>query len=130
MIVHHHAIVVAKVRRVPTEISCDALRGFLSRLVTEIGMEKIFEPIAIDGKFGFTGVVGIVTSHIAFHYFDEEQSLHFDLYSCKEFDLAQVVTFVDAYWGIESADVLFLKRAAGPSVQRFKYSNGSLVEEL
>lgn len=128
MIVHHQTIVVATVRRKPSEIRCEDLSAFLSDLVKEIKMNALFEPIAIHGKFGFTGIVGIVTSHIAFHYFDDGQTLHFDAYSCKEYDLAALMRFLDQYWQIEKADVLFITRDAGPTVERYTYFQNALTK--
>lgn len=129
MIVHHQTIVAATVRRKPSEIRCEDLSEFLSDLVKEIKMNALFEPIAIHGKFGFTGIVGIVTSHIAFHYFDEGQTLHFDAYSCKEYDLPALMSFLDKYWHIESADILFIKRDEGPRIDRFSYQNNKLEKQ-
>ena len=129
MIVHHHAIFVATVCRSPAEIHCDDLRIFLAELVKTIGMRALFEPIALQGKYGFTGIVGIVTSHIAFHFFDADQSLHLDVYSCKEFDLPVVARFVDQYWEIKKADIVFIKRDQGPSVERYTYIENQLTKE-
>lgn len=129
MIVHHHTIVVATVSRRPAEINCGDLQDFLSNLVAEIGMQQLFDPIAIKGKYGFTGIIGIVTSHIAFHFFDSDQSLHFDVYSCKEYDLKALVDFVDRYWGIEKADVLFVERKHNLKTERYTYANGTLNKE-
>ncbi|TWT40530.1 S-adenosylmethionine decarboxylase [Phycisphaerae bacterium RAS1] len=128
MIVHQHGIVIATVARRPDEITCDDLRAFLSGFVRAIDMTQLFEPIAIKGKFGFTGIVGIVTSHIAFHYFDEGQTLHFDVYSCKSYHLRAVLRQLDAFWRVESADVLLIQRDTGPSVRRFRYASGDLKE--
>jgi S-adenosylmethionine/arginine decarboxylase-like enzyme len=122
MIVHHQTIVVATVRRKTPEIDCDNLRTFLSGLTESIAMQRLFDPIAIHGKFGFTGIVGIVTSHIAFHYFDADQTLHLDVYSCKPYDLKRLIEYTDAYWQIEHADVLFIRRDEGPSIERFSYT--------
>ena len=130
MIVHHQTIIVATVHRRPTEISCAELRSFLSDLVEAIGMQALFEPIALNGKYGFTGVVGIVTSHIAFHFFESDQSLHFDVYSCKEYDVRSLVDFVDQYWDIDKADVLFIKRDSGPLVERYTYAQKALSKQV
>ena len=130
MIVHHHTIIVAKVNRKPAEIIKDDLYNFLDQFVTEIDMEKIFDPIIIDGKFGFTGVVGIVTSHISFHYFDEDQSLHLDIYSCKEYDFKKVLSYVDKYWKIETADIAFIKRDLLFNQKGYIYRDGKLNEML
>lgn len=128
MIVHHHALIVATVRRLPTEINCADLRVFLSGLVKTIGMQSLFDPIAIDGKYGFTGIVGIVTSHIAFHFFDENQSLQFDVYSCKEFDLDILLKYIDEYWKIEMANILFIKRDRNLEQERFSFTQQGLVK--
>jgi S-adenosylmethionine/arginine decarboxylase-like enzyme len=130
MVVHHQTIIVGTVRRRPEQISCRELREFLSELVNVIGMQALFEPIAINGKFGFTGIVGIVTSHIAFHFFESDQSLHFDVYSCKEFDLEVLLAFVDRYWDIENADILFVVRDHGPRIDRYVYSDKLLRMEV
>lgn len=129
MVVHHHAIIVAAVGRRSSEITCDDLRTFLSGLVSAISMQQLFDPIAIRGKYGFTGIVGIVTSHIAFHFFESDQSLHLDVYSCKQFDLGNLVKAVDQYWNMQHADVLFIRRDDGPSVQRYRYDQKSLTLE-
>jgi len=126
MIVHHQCIVVAKVRRTTVDIDCDSLRAFLSGLVISIEMQQLFDPIAIHGKFGFTGIVGIVTSHIAFHYFDADESLHLDVYSCKPYDLTRLMAYVDDYWKIDRADVLFIRRDEGPALDRFVYIDRTL----
>jgi len=127
VIVHHQAIIIATVRRKATAIKSDELRTFLLGLVDEIKMQKLFDPIAIHGRFGFTGIVGIVTSHIAFHYFESDQSLHFDIYSCKEFNLDAALKYIDNYWNIESATIIFIQRDKGPAIQHFSYTNGKLA---
>jgi len=129
MIVHHHAIIIASVRRPVSEIRCEDLGKFLSDLVTAIGMQALFEPIAIHGKFGFTGLVGIVTSHIAFHYFEADRSLHFDVYSCKAYDLRKLLEYVDRYWSIDKAEIVFLKRDEGPSIEKYSFVNHTLIKE-
>ena len=129
MIVHHHAVVIATVRKPSAEIRCEDIETFLSGLVDAIGMQKLFKPIAIHGKFGFTGIVGIVTSHIAFHYFDADRSLHFDVYSCKEYELTAVMSYLDQYWDIEKADVIFVVRDKGPTIEKYSYANRQLAKE-
>lgn len=129
-IVHHHLIIMAKVGKKTEEISCPDIELFLSALVNKIDMKKIFEPIAINGKFGFTGVVGIVTSHITFHYFDSDQSLHFDIYSCKKFDIKSVIDFLDSFWDIKSADMIFIIRDRGPQIKKYKYNGKNLEKDF
>lgn len=130
MVVHHHAIVIASVQRKPREINLSSLRAFLSNLVDEIRMEKLFEPIAVHGKYGYTGIAGIVTSHIAFHYFETEQVLHLDVYSCKEYNLNTLMEFLDDYWKIRKADVIFLERDKGPKLKQHRYEERKLTEKV
>ena len=128
MIVHNHLIIVAQTRRAKEDISCENICTFLSELVDLIKMNKIFEPIAVDGKFGFTGIVGIVTSHIAFHYYDFDQTLHFDVYSCEEYDIDTVLEFVDLYWKIKTAELVFIKRDKGPEITQYIYDGNVLLK--
>ncbi|MEZ5358283.1 MAG: S-adenosylmethionine decarboxylase [Candidatus Zixiibacteriota bacterium] len=125
-IIHQHTIIYAKVKKLPSEVTCQGITDFLNQLVDSIGMKKIFDPIAIDGKFGFTGMVGIVTSHIAFHYFDSDQSLQFDVYSCKEYDLNKLMVFLDSYWKFETADILVTNRERGLSTKKFIFQNARI----
>ena len=125
MIVHQHSIIDAIVARSPERTTPTQMRDFLSDLVRALGMQKLFEPIAIHGRFGFTGIVGIVTSHIAFHYFDEDKSLHFDIYSCKSYDLGSVMERIDDFWDVESATVIVLDRLI-TSIERYSYSARTL----
>lgn len=129
MVVHHHTIIVATVRKKSVEIDCRDLSLFLSKLVKAIGMKELFKPIAIHGKYGFTGIVGIVTSHIAFHYFDEGQILHFDVYSCKKYNIKTLIRFIDKYWGIENADILFINRDKLFSTKNYNFLVGKLIEQ-
>jgi S-adenosylmethionine/arginine decarboxylase-like enzyme len=130
MIVHVHTIVDAIVRRTPQEVKTEELEAFLRDLVDLIGMKKLFEPIAINGKYGHTGIVGIVTSHIAFHYFDDDRSLHFDVYSCKSYDTTVVLDFLNRFWGIEKAVVHVIDREGTVSVTRLMYRDNELVSEV
>lgn len=92
-------------------------------------MKELFKPIAIHGKYGFTGIVGIVTSHITFHYFDEGQILHFDVYSCKEYDIKTLTKFIDKYWGIEKVDILFINRDKLFPTKSYNFLAGKLIEQ-
>ena len=122
MLVHHHVLVAAKVNRIPSEITCADLQSFLTQLVKDIGMQALFEPIAINGKYGFTGIVGIVTSHIAFHYFDLDQTLHLDVYSCKEYNLPSLMDSIDRYWRIAHATIMFVDRGDALACTKFTFT--------
>jgi len=128
MIVHLHTIIDAVVARKAEEIDAEDLRRFLLELVKLLDMQRLFDPIAIKGKYGFTGIVGIVTSHIAFHFFEQDQSLHLDVYSCKEYDPESVIKFVDQYWGVQSAAIHLIDRDGPVTVRRLCFRNNTLEE--
>ena len=128
MVVHHHTLIIAKVLIDPKKLNCNGIQKMLSRLVEKTNMKKLFEPIAIHGKYGYTGTVGIVTSHMAFHYFETEQALHFDVYSCMEYNLNSLLGFLDSYWKIDQADVIFIERDKGPKMRNYKYKQKQLLE--
>lgn len=129
MVIHYHTIIVARVHKKTSEINCGDLSCFLLELVKEIDMQKLFNPISIKGKYGFTGIVGIVTSHIAFHYFEKDQTLHFDVYSCKQYNLKTLIEFIDKYWGIKQADILFIDRDQLFYNKNYNFSAGKLTEQ-
>ncbi len=128
MVVHHHLIVIAKVNTAADSVNCDSLNNMLSELVKEIRMNKLFEPIVVYGKYGYTGIAGIVTSHIAFHYFENEKTLHLDVYSCKEYDLGIVMNFLDSFWNVDKADVVFIERDHGPKITEMAYVGKKLLK--
>lgn len=61
----------------------------------------------------WTGLIGIVTSHISFHYWTIEQYVQLDIYSCKEFDLEKTKAFLDNFWNASDQKILFINREAG-----------------
>ena len=128
MVVHQHSVIDAVVARLPEHTTCAEMRAFLADLVDAIGMQRLFDPIAIDGKYGFTGIVGIVTSHIAFHYFEEDRSLHFDVYSCKAYELEKVMRHIDEFWQVEDASIVVVDRSDTTAV-RYSYKGNTLLKE-
>jgi len=114
-LVHHHFIYQAKVGR--TDLGEDAellLRKFLYNLVKEIDMQVLIDPIfKFSDNDAWTGLIGIVTSHISFHYWTVEQYVQLDIYSCKEFDVEKAKYFVDLFWKAEDQKTIFINREQG-----------------
>ena len=87
---HKHILINAKIND-PLETFDDAI-NFLEDLVDKVGMKILMGPHAtyVDtpGNRGVTAIVGIETSHMAFHIWDEEMParLQFDLYTCGSLD--------------------------------------------
>lgn len=114
-LVHHHLIYQAKVGR--ADLGKDAeplLRDFLYDIVKEINMNVLIDPVL---KFSYneawTGLIGIITSHISFHYWTKEQYVQLDIYSCKEFDIEKAKAFLDKFWAASEQKILFINRQFG-----------------
>ena len=114
-LVHHHFIYQATVGRI--DLGADAekiLRQFLIDLVQEINMQVLIDPVfKFSHNDAWTGLIGIVTSHISFHYWTVEQYVQLDIYSCKEFDLEKTKAFLDNFWNASDQKILFINREAG-----------------
>ncbi len=122
-IVHHHLIYQAKVGN--DELSANSekvLKQFLHDLLDEIEMKCL---IPVQLKFShqkaWTGIIGIITSHIAFHFWTVERYVQLDIYSCKPFDKQKAVQFLNHFWKASDPRVLFIDREVG---KKFK------IEEL
>lgn len=114
-LVHHHLIYQAKVGRNDLQGNAEEiLKNFLYDLVKEIGMQVLINPVLkFSHNFAWTGLVGIVSSHISFHYWTVEKYLQLDIYSCKEFDIKKVKNFLDKFWVASEQKILFINRESG-----------------
>jgi S-adenosylmethionine/arginine decarboxylase-like enzyme len=114
---HKHILINAKVNN-PLNSYEEAIE-FLNELVDKVGMKVLMGPHAsyvnTPGNQGVTAIVGIETSHIAFHIWDEEQParLQFDLYTCGALDKDVVITAVRRKFDVVSADYRIYDRAEG-----------------
>ena len=114
-LVHHHLIYQAKVGRDDLKDNAEEiLKNFLYDLVKEIEMQVLIDPVLkFSHNLAWTGLVGIVTSHISFHYWTVERYLQLDIYSCKEFDVKKVKIFLDKFWFASKQKILFINRESG-----------------
>jgi S-adenosylmethionine/arginine decarboxylase-like enzyme len=114
---HKHILINAKITD-PLDTYQEAV-DFLDDLVESIGMKKLMGPLAsyvtTPGNQGVTAIVGIETSHIAFHIWDEEMParLQFDLYTCGPLDKDIVINKVKERFGVLSADYRIYDRETG-----------------
>src|SRR5881275_2000196 len=75
------------------------LRQVLDEYPNRIGMEKASPVELRDIKTsnplddGFSGFVIIATSHVSLHAWPPYRMINIDIFSCNEFDEAEVVTF-------------------------------------
>lgn len=114
---HKHILINARITD-PLDTYQQAI-DFLDDLVESIGMKKLMGPLAsyvsTPGNQGVTAIVGIETSHIAFHIWDEEMParLQFDLYTCGPLDKDIVINKVKERFGVLSADYRIYDRETG-----------------
>ena len=97
----------------------EALTEWLSKLVKEIDMKTIIGPYAFyvdkEGNRGITGFVGIETSHIAVHVWDEQEpaSVQFDLYTCSTLPTEKVLGILENDWALFDYKYMVLEREKG-----------------
>lgn len=98
---HRHLIVTAFLRNSPTSV--EQGQTWLTELVSIVDMQILMDAKAIYcedlGNEGLTGVVGLTTSHSSFHAWHtvEEPFMKFDLYSCRDFSIADVLDHFDCF---------------------------------
>ena len=111
MIIHHHLIYQVYVNPQFGQGSQELFLGFFNDLLTEIGMECLIPPqIKLSHQNAWTGIMGIITSHIAFHYFVDDAYVQLDIYSCKEFDRKKTIRFLNKFWNSYDVKTLFIDR--------------------
>jgi S-adenosylmethionine/arginine decarboxylase-like enzyme len=114
---HKHILINARVNN-SLKSTEDAV-SFLKDLVERVGMKILMGPHAtyVDapGNRGVTAIVGIETSHIAFHVWDEvtPARLQFDLYTCGSLDKEVVIEAVKERFEVVSADYRIYDREHG-----------------
>lgn len=100
------------------------VKKWLSNLVEEIGMKTILGPYAFyvnkEGNRGITGFVGIETSHIAVHVWDEPSPalFQFDLYTCSSLPLGKVFYNLEDHWGLYDCNYMVLEREQGFNIKQ------------
>jgi len=96
----------------------DNVINFSKTLVERIDMSPIGEPFveftAPDDpeKAGFSLVQLIVTSNITAHFVDSNQTIYFDVFSCKKFDIETVKATIVEFFGVTKMKVQSIVRDA------------------
>jgi S-adenosylmethionine decarboxylase len=89
----------------------------LDRYPTHIGMQKVgpVELRYIETKNplddGFSGFVIIATSHISLHAWAPYRMVNMDIFSCEDFDVAEVVAFARKLFQTDDVEVHVVERA-------------------
>jgi S-adenosylmethionine/arginine decarboxylase-like enzyme len=92
---HQHLIIKGYFLDAPKEV--DVLNKWFVELVELVGMRVAAGPTSVYvtdlGNEGLTGTVTIYTSHSSIHIWDAETPslFQFDIYSCKSFDIFDVI---------------------------------------
>lgn len=111
-ITHHHLIYQAETGAKPLLYSDKQFTKMFRELLELLNMEILISPqIAISKHNAWTGIMGIVTSHITFHYWIDENEVQFDIYSCKEFDIHKAIDFLNQFWDSRHTKTLYINRA-------------------
>ncbi len=112
VIVHHHLIYQAHVGN--NNLNADSeklLEQFLYNLLEEIEMKCLIPAqLKFSQQKAWTGMMGIITSHIAFHFWTIEKYVQLDIYSCKQFDKQKAVEFLNDFWKASDIRALFIDR--------------------
>jgi len=113
-IVHQHLLyqsVVKKEKLFKTAGLEKVFEKFLLDLLVEIDMTCLIPPqVKISHLDAWTGMVGIITSHIAFHFWVKEKYVQIDIYSCKPFDNYKAITFINKFWNSCEVKALSINR--------------------
>ncbi len=117
--VHHHSLLRMRCELIPGHQAEDTMAQFLVDLVESVGMKVLVPPVVRLGPYGYTGLVGIQTSHITFHYFLPENLLMLDVYSCREYPLERIVALVHQFWTTVDGELLFVDREDAASSIRY-----------
>ncbi len=103
LLFHTHLLVKADVLDPP--ITTTELNNWFVRLVDAVNMRVFIPPqskiCTEPGNEGITGIVAIETSHSSVHIWTSPPGIpalfQFDLYSCKEFDVNEVLLLVKEF---------------------------------
>lgn len=96
--------------------SAENITAFAKELVKRIDMVAYGEPYVVhfgkDDKTGYTLVQLIETSNICGHFCDSNGDAYIDVFSCKEYDVEDVIAVVEEFFGPMSIRPHFIERQA------------------
>ena len=116
---HQHLLVKCWVTNPPKKE--ELLNKWFNYLVETVGMKVVAGPTSVyvsdPGNEGLTGTVTLATSHASLHCWDktEPPMVQFDIYSCKEFTLEQVMKCFEP-WGLINAEWVMIDRNNAPTI--------------
>ena len=107
--------------RVGTADDLELTYRFLEKLVDEIGMTRMSQPIVIHGptkdgkelypeKLGVSGWVPLIESGIQIHSIEPTHFITLDVYSCNKFNPQVIFDFAKLYFGFTQFEEHFVER--------------------
>lgn len=116
---HQHLLIKCWVLNPPKKE--EELNEWFINLVEKVGMKVVAGPTSVyvnePGNEGLTGTVTLATSHASIHIWDQEtpSMIQFDIYSCKCFNLEQVLDCFKPFELIK-AEWMMIDRNGTPKV--------------
>tara|TARA_A100001201_G_scaffold143447_1_gene145139 strand:- start:860 stop:1348 length:489 start_codon:yes stop_codon:yes gene_type:complete len=115
-LVHKHLLVRAEVNSPPLFKDRQKLDDEMKSLIKNIDMKILSGPHTewsdVEGNEGYSSVAIIDTSSITFHSWLEPSVIQLDVYSCKEFKIKTIFTWL-AQFDIEKLDYKYIDRDNG-----------------
>jgi len=130
MLEHKHFIVRAEVKYTPQLQDIKYIQKWMKSLIECIGMEILIKPKAVycdkENNRGITCIAALSTSSCALHVWDDVDPcvLQFDLYSCKGFKEAYVLSMINNSFGLINYEYYMIDRDA---LFEHTYSSGDRV---
>ena len=96
----------------------DNIYNFTKELVKRIDMVAYGEPVIAHFathdpmKAGYSMMQLIETSNIAMHAVDRDNTMYLDVFSCKTYEIEDVVATVKEYFGADKVRVNYITRNA------------------
>jgi len=114
---HKHLLIRAEVNSPPlNDFTQERMDAEIASLIRKIDMEILSGPhsaYCLDtGNLGWSSTAIITTSSITFHSWSETGVIQLDVYSCKDFRIKDVFTWL-AQFDIERLDYKYLDREKG-----------------
>jgi len=101
---------------------------YIEECVRISDMEKLDEiktyllPVPDSELVGITAFVPLSTSHLSLHSWPELNYISIDLFSCKDFEIRDIIDFTREYFNTERIDVLKAERHIGHSQFVYKWT--------
>lgn len=110
---HLHLLVKCYIKNPPIEVN--KLNDWFIRLVEKVRMKVVCGPNSVyvnePGNEGLTGTITLATSHCSLHCWslDTPPMIQFDIYSCSEFTVEEVIEHLDEF-GLISYTYMMIDR--------------------